>query len=93
MNLFGWNVRTRMPSRECRRVARILGEGSPVEAERVERHLDVCRGCGFEAEALAALKDAVRRHGAADASAKARLQVFADRLASGEIDPAAEPSS
>ena len=93
-----WLLQTNMSSAECRRVAKILqhyldGEGTPEAAKRVERHLDACRDCGFEAEALIALKDAVRRFATADPSARARLQMFAGRLARGEIDITPEPSS
>lgn len=87
---------TESPDAECARVAGILqsyldGEGSEEEAARVEAHLDACVACGFEAEALTELKDALRRHArTADADARARLEEFADRLARGEIDTEAE---
>ena len=90
-------MRFRMPSAECVRVAEIIqqyldGEGTPEEAARVELHLEDCKKCGLEAQALTDLKDAIRRHGERDDDAKLRLQEFADRLARGEIDTADETS-
>lgn len=84
-------MRRKMPSAECARVAAILqtyldSEGTPEEALRIERHLDACKACGLEADALVALKEAVRRHGDRDADARAQLTSFAERLARGEID-------
>ena len=88
-------MRRKMPSAECVRVAEIIqkyldGEGSTAEALKVERHLDECKTCGLEADALQELKEAVRRHGERDVEAREQLRAFAERLARGEIDRADE---
>jgi len=87
-----WMMRRKMPTAECVRVAEVVqqyldGEGTAAEALRVERHLDECTTCGLEADALQALKEAVRRHGERDAEAREQLREFAERLARGDIDP------
>ncbi len=91
-----WIMRMKMPSAECVQVAEIIqqyldGEGTEAEALEVEQHLGKCEACGFEAEQLQELREALRRHGrTADLDARKRLVMFADRLARGEIDTADE---
>jgi anti-sigma factor RsiW len=68
-------------------VARVLQsyldrEIDDVTAQRVARHLEVCRRCGLAAATYEAIKQSlVRRAGPPDRGAVERLQAFSEQLA------------
>lgn len=84
-------------STSCMEVARKLqsyldGNLDHRTAQRIERHLELCRRCGMEAETYASIKAALAARGdrQIDPASIARLQAFGERLLSqddaGQID-------
>ncbi|MHB1065325.1 MAG: anti-sigma factor family protein [Georgenia sp.] len=82
--------RSVMTRSRCHQVARVLqgyldGELDVTRSRRAAEHLEVCRRCGLEADAYAAIKVAIGATGdelePASADALARLRTFADDLA------------
>lgn len=71
---------------ECRRVGKLLqryldGNVDETTAQRVARHLDTCRRCGFEVTTYRQLKVSLARHPQqVDELALARLRAFAAEL-------------
>jgi anti-sigma factor RsiW len=61
------------------------GEIGPGRAEKIlEKHLEACRSCNSEADAIRELKDAIARVGGkADPDLVASLEVLARRLCDG----------
>jgi hypothetical protein len=90
MSIFSrWIAKKKTPA-ECMRVGEVLqmfldGEFDG-DASWIRDHLDECQDCGFEASVIQDLKDAVAREGAVDPATRDRLQLFADRLARGDLD-------
>lgn len=71
------------------------GEIGPTRAEKIlEKHLDACRSCNAEADAIRELKDAISRvAGTADPDLVASLEVLAQRLCEGhDHNPDANPA-
>lgn len=80
------------PPRSCAEVAVVLqsyldAEIDDLVARRVERHLEMCRRCGLEADIYRAIKDAVaRRATPLDPGTVERLRLFGERLATEDPD-------
>lgn len=80
-------LRRRKDMASCMEVARVLQsyldrEIDDVTAQRVTRHLEVCRRCGLSAATYEAIKQSLgRRGGPPDPAAVERLRAFSDRIA------------
>ena len=89
MKLTWW----RQEERNCREVGRLLqsyldGELDQLLAQRVVRHLDMCRRCGMAAETYTEIKQALQLSaGSPPRDAIARLQTFGEQLATGWVPP------
>jgi predicted anti-sigma-YlaC factor YlaD len=80
----------------CREVGKVLqsyldGELDELLAQRVTRHLEVCRRCGMSAETYIEIKRALRRSaGSPPEDALGRLRAFGQQLAEGWVPPGEE---
>ena len=77
---------------ECRHVGKVLqtyldGHTDEATTQRVARHLEACRRCGFEVSTYRELSASLRRRGGTlDEIALARLRTFANSMV---LDPPA----
>jgi anti-sigma factor RsiW len=80
----------------CMEVGRALqsyldGHVDDLTAQRVTRHLELCRRCGMKAETYADIKASLARRGpAVDPEAVARLRAFGDELLERDSGPDSE---
>jgi anti-sigma factor RsiW len=64
------------------------GELDELRAQRVARHLEMCRRCGMSAQTYTEIKQALRRStGSPPQDAIARLRSFGQQLAEGWVPP------
>ena len=79
-------MRGRLDMASCLQVGRTLqsyldGDLDDLTAQRVTRHLELCRRCGMEAVTYTEIKASLARRGAAvDAAAVTRLRDFGEQL-------------